>query len=104
MDQKILRRSNPPMLCFPKRVLNKTECHGFSVAVPDHPLFYKDQANIVIIGLGEPIFQPQALVTGVHRAALSGALDNLGFKQQIIRVDRVVAVFPIHMDHPEQGC
>ena len=66
MVQKILRRRTPPILCFPERIFKKTECHGFSVAVPNHPFLYKDEANVEVIGLGEPIFQPQALVTGIH--------------------------------------
>ena len=74
MVKKKLRRRTPPISSFPECIFKETECHGFSVAVPDHPFFYKDQTYVAIIGSGEPIFQPQALVASVHRAAIAAAV------------------------------
>ena len=82
MGQKKPRRRTPLILCFSKRTLNQIECGGFPVAVPNHPVFYKYEADVVFIGSVEPLFQPQAVVTGVHIAA-SGALNKLGIFEQV---------------------
>jgi hypothetical protein len=69
MGKKKPRRKTPLILCFLKRVLNKTKCHGFAVAVVDHPVFHKDQAHVVFIGsVQSSIWPHQALST---RSALT---------------------------------
>ena len=100
MGQEIFGRRSAPTLRFLHRVF---ESAGFCVAVSDHPVLLKNQPDVIVIGTPQPILQSQTVATDFHMAS-SSVLDKLRLKRQVIRIDRVVAVFPIHTDHAEQSC
>ena len=72
--QKKPSRGISPTPCPLDRVV---KCARVWIALADHLVVLIGQADIILPGTSEPLFQPQALIAGFHNMATSGALDNL---------------------------
>jgi len=62
----------------------------------------KNQSDVVTIASPEPIFQPQTLVTGFHRAA-SRTLDKFRILEQVSEGNPVVPPYPVHINKAQES-
>jgi hypothetical protein len=75
VGQQKPRRSIPPSPCLLHCILNGV---GFA-ALLDHLIVLSDEADVVIAGRLETIFQPQTLVAGVHRGRFQALWTRSAF-------------------------
>ena len=67
MGKKISRHARTPGSSLLNRIREPTD---FAVVISDQPVLLNDQANIMLTGLREPMFQYQTVATGFHVSPL----------------------------------
>lgn len=95
-------QEKPPRCIPPTSGLSDStvKCAGVLVAIPEHPVVLNDQPHAVLTGTAESLFQPQAVVTGVH-IATSGTFDKFCILVQVFLKDLGFFSFPENMGYPQ---